>query len=114
MLRSKPWLVVVLGVIALSLPSLVFGAEAAAAEGGKGFLSSAYVLTAGFALAFAAGLAALAQGRAVSSAVDAIGRQPGAAQRIQVVMILGLAFMESLALFVFVIAIILLFAKPIS
>jgi len=56
----------------------------------------------------------LGQGRAVSSAVDAIGRQPGAAQRIQVVMILGLAFMESLALFVFVMAIILLYGKPIS
>jgi len=111
-LRAKSWLIVVaVGVVLLSV-STASAAETAA--GAQGFLPSAYVLTAGFALALAAGLAALGQGRAVSSAVDAIGRQPGAAQRIQVVMILGLAFMESLALFVFVMAIILLYGKPIS
>jgi len=109
-LRAQSRLVVVLGM----LLSLLGVADAEAAEEAKGFLPSAYVLTAGFALGLAAGLAALGQGRAVSSAVEAIGRQPGAAQRIQVVMILGLAFMESLALFVFVMAIILLFGKPIS
>ena len=105
----------ILGIVSalvLGVVTTTFAAEAG--QGGQGFLSSAYVLTAGFALVLAAGLAALGQGRAVSSAVDAIGRQPGAAQRIQVVMILGLAFMESLALFVFVMAIILLYGKPIS
>jgi len=112
MLQSKRWLLV-LGVSMIVL-SVSTASAAEPTEGAKGFLPSAYVLTAGFALALAAGLAALGQGRAVSSAVDAIGRQPGAAQQIQVVMILGLAFMESLALFVFVMAIILLYGKPIS
>src|SRR3990172_8759536 len=105
----------ILGIVsALVLGAVTTPFAAEAGQGGAGFLSSAYVLTDGCALGLAAGLAALGQGRAVSSAVDAIGRQSGAAQRIQVVMILGLAFMESLALFVFVMAIILLYGKPIS
>ena len=37
------------------------------------------IITAGFALAFAAGLGALAQGRGVSAAAEAIARNPGAA-----------------------------------
>jgi len=56
----------------------------------------------------------LGQGRAAASAVDAIARQPGAAARIQTVMIIGLALIESLALYVFVIAAILLFVQPVK
>ena len=40
-----------------------------------------------------------------------MARQPGNTNRIQTAMILGLAFIESLTLFVFVIAVILLFVK---
>ena len=40
-----------------------------------------------------------------------MARQPGAAARIQTAMIIGLALIESLALYVFVIAVILLFVK---
>jgi F-type H+-transporting ATPase subunit c len=46
--------------------------------------------------------------------VDAIARQPGAAARIQTAMIIGLALIESLALYVFVIAAILLFVQPVK
>jgi len=59
----------------------------------------------------AAGLCGLGQGRAAGQAVDAMARQPGAIARIQTAMLLGLAFIESLVLFVFVIAVILLFVK---
>jgi F0F1-type ATP synthase membrane subunit c/vacuolar-type H+-ATPase subunit K len=48
---------------------------------------------------------------AAGSAVDAMARQPGAIARIQTAMLLGLAFIESLTLFVFVVAVILLFVK---
>ena len=72
------------------------------------------VLVAGFAMAFAAGLCALGQGRAVASAVDAMARQPGAAARIQTAMIIGLALIESLAIYVLVVAMILLFVQPIK
>ncbi len=57
------------------------------------------VITAGFSMAIASGLAALGQGRAVQGAVEGIARNPGASGTINGAMILGLAFMESLALF---------------
>ncbi|MBV9670235.1 MAG: ATP synthase F0 subunit C [Acidobacteriales bacterium] len=58
-------------------------------------------LTSGFAMALAAGLGALGQGRVAGSAAEAMARNPGARPGIQLVLILGLAFIESLALFTF-------------
>jgi len=60
-------------------------------------------VTAGFAMAIAAGLVGLGMGRAVGGAVEGMARNPGAAGVIQTAMILGLVFMESLALYVIVI-----------
>jgi len=60
-------------------------------------------LTSGFAIAIAAGLAALGQGRVASAACEALGRNPAARTGIQVALILGLAFIESLVLFTLVI-----------
>ena len=69
------------------------------------------IITAGFALAFAAGLAALAQGRAVAAASEAIARNPGAAGDIRGSLLLGLVLIESLAIYVLLIALILFFVK---
>lgn len=61
--------------------------------------------------ALAIGLGALggtlAQGRAAAAALEGISRNPGAASRIQTPMILGLALIESLVLFSFVVAFLL-------
>ena len=46
-----------------------------------------------------------------ASALDAMARQPGNTTNIRASMLLGLAFIESLVLFGFVIAVILLFVK---
>jgi F-type H+-transporting ATPase subunit c len=54
-------------------------------------------------MAIASGLCGLAQGKAVASAAESVARNPGAAATIQTLMILGLAFIESLALFTLVI-----------
>lgn len=70
------------------------------------------IITAGFALAFAAGLAALAQGRAVAAASEAIARNPGAAGDIRGSLLLGLVLIESLAIYVLLISLILFFIKP--
>ena len=70
------------------------------------------IITAGFALAFAAGLAALAQGRAVSAATEAIARNPGAAGDIRGSLLLGLVLIESLAIYALLIALILFFVNP--
>ena len=70
------------------------------------------VIIAGLALALAAAFAAVGQGWAVGRALDGIARQPEASDKIQLAMIIGLAFIESLVLYVLFIGIILLFANP--
>ncbi|MPY88321.1 MAG: F0F1 ATP synthase subunit C [Luteitalea sp.] len=76
---------------------------------GGGALKSAEALkwaiaTAGFALGIAAAGGALGQGRAVASATEAIARNPGAADQIRGVTILGLVLIESLVLYVLLIS----------
>jgi F-type H+-transporting ATPase subunit c len=56
----------------------------------------------GLAMGLAAGLCGMGQGRAVASATEAVARNPGARAAIQILLILGLAFIESLTLFTLV------------
>ncbi len=56
-------------------------------------------ISAAFGMAIASGLCGLAQGKAVASAVEGMARNPGAAKVIQLAMLIGLAFIESLALY---------------
>ncbi|MGH7846040.1 MAG: ATP synthase F0 subunit C [Candidatus Binatia bacterium] len=80
-------------------------AEGTAAPGATDSLAKAAIaLGAGLAIAIAAFGAALGQGRMAAAAMESIGRNPNAADRIQLPMILGLAFIEALALYGFVIA----------
>jgi len=64
-----------------------------------GSTSGTFVLPGAFAMAIASGLCGLAQGKAISASVEGIARNPGAAGPIRILLILGLAFIESLALF---------------
>jgi F-type H+-transporting ATPase subunit c len=64
-------------------------------------------ITSGFAMAIASGLCALGQGKATAAATEALARNPGARPGIQLALILGLALIESLALYTLVI----IFAK---
>ena len=57
----------------------------------------------GIGMALAAGLCGIGQGKATASAAEALARNPGARPGIFTFLILGLAFIESLALFTFVI-----------
>jgi len=82
----------------------VLAVPAFAQTGGGAAGSTNWVaITSGFAIAIAAGLAAQGQGRAASAACEALGRNPAARAGIQVALILGLAFIESLVLFTLVI-----------
>ena len=74
-------------------------AQDVATTGGR----PAITITSGIAMALASGLCALAQGRALGSSAEAIARNPGAGNVIRGALILGLAFIESLALFTFVV-----------
>lgn len=61
-------------------------------------------LAAGLGIGIAAVGAGLGQGRAVAAAMESIGRNPNAADRIQTPMIIGIAFIEALAIYALVIA----------
>lgn len=60
-------------------------------------------IASGFSMAFASGLCGLAQAKAVAAACEGMGRNPGASASIRFALILGLVFIESLALYTFAI-----------
>src|ERR1700760_1916202 len=90
----------VMAIMLLAMPVYAQGEPAAA---GTNWVA----ITSGFAMALASGLCALGQGKATASATESLARNPGARPGIQLALILGLALIESLALYTLVI----IFAK---
>ncbi|MGC8503387.1 MAG: hypothetical protein ACP5MM_01150 [Acidithiobacillus sp.] len=72
----------------------------------------ASTLIAALAMALGVMLPALAMGRSISQALDALARQPEAEQAITRTLFIGLAMIESLAIYVLVIVLIILFRNP--
>jgi F-type H+-transporting ATPase subunit c len=93
-MKSK---VLMLLLVMFILATPIFAQEPAAAPRATPLIPIA------FAMAIASGLCALGQGRAIASSAEAIARNPGAGNVIRGALILGLAFIESLALFTLVI-----------
>lgn len=69
-------------------------------------------IVAGLVIALGTMLPAIAMGRAISSALDALSRQPEAEKTITRTLFIGLAMIESLAIYCLVIALIVLFRNP--
>lgn len=61
-------------------------------------------LAAGLGMGLASAGGALGQGKAIASAMEGIARNPGAQNKIFIPMIVGLALVESLVLFTFLVA----------
>jgi F-type H+-transporting ATPase subunit c len=90
----------------MTLSALFMAVPAFAQTAGGGSTASSLVpIGAGIGMGIASGLCGIGQGRAAGSATEAIARNPGARAGIMTMLMLGLAFMESLALFTFVIII---------
>lgn len=70
------------------------------------------IVGAAFAVAIGAIAPALAQGKAVAAAMDAIARQPEAAPTVSRTLFVGLAMIETMAIYCLVVALLLLFANP--
>ena len=87
----------------MTLAALMIATPVFAQDGGAGSQAGLISIAAGIGMAIAAGLCGLAQGKATASAAEALARNPGARPGIFTFLILGLAFIESLALFTFVI-----------
>jgi F-type H+-transporting ATPase subunit c len=98
-------------VVAVVLTLLGSGVALAAAEAAAGATDSsakvAIAFSAGLAVAIAAFGAALGQGRVGAAAMESIGRNPNASDRLFLPLVLSLALLEALALYGFVIAILL-------
>jgi F-type H+-transporting ATPase subunit c len=97
-MRKLQYLLMTLSVLCCAVPAF---ADAGAAP------INLVPIGAGIGMAIAAGLCGLGQGKATGSAVEALARNPGARAGIQLLLVLGLAFIESLTLFTLVI----IFAK---
>ena len=61
------------------------------------------VITSGFAMAIASSICGLAQGRAIAAACEGLARNPGATPAIRFALLLGLALIESLAIYTLVV-----------
>ena len=72
----------------------------------------ASVVTAGFTIAIGSVGPALGEGRAVAQALSAIAQQPDESGTITRTLFVGLAMIESTAIYCFVVSMILIFANP--
>jgi F-type H+-transporting ATPase subunit c len=94
-MKKFQYLFMTLSVLCFAIPAF--------AQAGGGTSIDLVPIGAGIGMAIAAGLCGLGQGRATGSACEALARNPGARAGIQLLLVLGLAFMESLTLFTLVI-----------
>jgi F-type H+-transporting ATPase subunit c len=93
-MRKLQFVFIALAALCFAVPVFADGGSAAA---------SLIPIGAGIGMGLAAGLCGLGQGKAVGSAVEALARNPGTRPGIMLLLVLGLAFIESLTLFTMVI-----------
>jgi F-type H+-transporting ATPase subunit c len=100
-MRKLSYLFMILSALCFAMPAF--------AQGAQGGTSHAdwVAITSGFAMAIASAVCGLAQARATAAAAEGLARNPSARPGIQLALILGLALIESLALYTLVI----IFAK---
>ncbi|HEY3382310.1 MAG TPA: ATP synthase F0 subunit C [Vicinamibacterales bacterium] len=97
--------------VAAGMVAPLFAQGSAAAAGGSE-VAKWSIITAGFALAIAAAAGAFGQSKGLSAAAEAIARNPSATGDIRFALILGLVLIESLVIYVLLVALILFFVKP--
>ena len=101
-MRTLKYVFMTLSLLCFAGPAFAQGGAAAAALG-----PNWVAITAGFSMAIASAVCGLAQARATAAAAEGLARNPAARPGIQLALILGLALIESLALYTLVI----IFAK---
>jgi F-type H+-transporting ATPase subunit c len=70
------------------------------------------IFVAGFGIVLGTAVPALAEGRAVEKALENMARQPSIARDIRTTLLISMALLESTAIYVLLIMLILLFANP--
>ncbi|MGH6693579.1 MAG: ATP synthase F0 subunit C [Gammaproteobacteria bacterium] len=93
------WMICMLALLVLAGPMMAQEGAAPAANPVVNWVAIGF----GISMALASGICALAQGKATASAVESMARNPGASAGIRGALILGLALIESLALYTLVV-----------
>jgi F-type H+-transporting ATPase subunit c len=75
-------------------------------------IAVASIIITGLTIAVGAIAPALAEGKAVATALSSLAQQPDASATITRTLFVGLAMIESLAIYCFVVSMILIFANP--
>jgi F-type H+-transporting ATPase subunit c len=75
-------------------------------------IAMASIVTAGFTTSVGCMMPALGEGKAVASALTSLAQQPDASATITRTLFVGLAMIESTAIYCFVVSMILIFANP--
>ncbi|MEX2382625.1 MAG: F0F1 ATP synthase subunit C [Opitutales bacterium] len=75
-------------------------------------IAVASIVTAGFTTGIGCMMPAIGEGKAVSTALSSLAQQPDASATITRTLFVGLAMIESTAIYCFVVSMILLFANP--
>lgn len=92
------------GAVLASLASAPVAMAVEAEAAGGGVSDGLIGIAAGLAMGLGALGCGMGQGRAVASAMESIGRNPSSTDRLQTPMIIGLALIESIAIYCLVIA----------
>ena len=105
MIRKALVVLASFGVILVAQSAMAAEETAAAATTAAAAVANPYAaLSAALAIAIAAFGGAIGQGRTATAALEGIARNPAASDKIFIPMIIGLALIESLVLYAFVIA----------
>jgi F-type H+-transporting ATPase subunit c len=108
MARSKVVVILLVSLLLLTVAiPMVYAQEGEEAKGGDFLKKFGLAIGAGLGMGLAAFGGGLGQGRTAASALEGIARNPGASDKMFVPMIIGLALIESLVLYTFIIAIFL-------
>lgn len=95
-MKKLTFMLLLVAIVAIASPAYAQGGGAAPG------INWSYAIGVGLGMGLAAGLAGMGQGRVAGSVAEALARNPGARPGIQLALFIGLAFIESLVLFTFV------------
>ncbi len=102
-MRNKlSFILLAMVIVLMAAPAYAQGAPAATGSD-AGRVAMWVAIASGFGMAIASAVCGLGQAKATAAATEALARNPGARPGIQLALILGLAFIESLALYTLVI-----------
>jgi F-type H+-transporting ATPase subunit c len=96
MRRTLSYIFMAMAILCFAMPVFAQGGEASSAV-------NWVAISAGFSMAIASAICGLGQGKATAAAMEGLARNPAARAGIQLGLIIGLAFIESLALYTLVI-----------